>query len=255
MDYLIADAAVIPPESDAYYAEKIIRLPHCYLPQDSARVVANLSLSRANAGLPERGFVFCCFNHSYKITPEIFDVWMHLLRCVPDSVLWLNQLDNAAQHNLRREAEARQVAAERVIFAPFVPDDSEHLGRLRVADLFLDTPGYNAHATASDALWAGVPVLTVRGHTFPGRVGASLLQALGMDELIAPDLKGYEELALLLARDPARLSAIRRKLAENSRTQPLFNTAAFTRDLEWAYANVVDRLRQGPPLENLREKT
>ncbi len=245
MDYLIADGIVIPPESEAYFSEKVIRLPHCYLPQDSARAIANQPVSRARAGLPEQGFVFCCFNHSYKIIPEIFDVWMNLLRGVPGSVLWLNQLDSAAQRNLGSQAKIRGIEPERIIFAPFVPGDAEHLARLQAAGLFLDTPRYNAHATASDALWAGVPVLTIIGQTFPARVGASLLHALEIDELIAPDLNSYEELALLLAREPARLMAVRRKLAENSRTKPLFNTAEFTRHFELALHTVMKRLRDG----------
>ena len=245
MDYLIADGIVIPPESEAYFSEKIIRLPHCYLPQDSTRAITNQPVSRARAGLPEQGFVFCCFNHSYKIIPEIFDFWMNLLRGVPGSVLWLNQLDSTAQRNLGSQAKIRGIEPQRIIFAPFVRDDAEHLARLQVAGLFLDTPRYNAHATASDALWAGVPVLTMIGETFPARVGASLLRALEMDELIAPDLKSYEELALMLAREPARLMAVRRKLAEHSRTKPLFNTAEFTRHFESALHTVMRRLRDG----------
>ena len=245
MDYLIADGIVIPASSSAHYQEQIIRLPHCYLPQDQAREIAAAPVSRAAAGLPDRGFVFCCFNHSYKITREIFDVWIRLLGATPDSVLWLNQLDPAAQNNLKEHAQAKGIDPARIVYAPFVGDDSEHLARLRAADLFLDTPGYNAHATASDALWVGLPVLTVKGSTFPARVGESLLRAIGMEELIARDLDNYEQSALSLAQDRDRLTAMRRKLQENARTKPLFDTSGFTRHLEFAYQSVFDRLRQG----------
>ncbi|HEX5280597.1 MAG TPA: tetratricopeptide repeat protein [Micropepsaceae bacterium] len=245
MDYLIADPTVIPAGSDPCYSEKIIRLPHCYLPQDRSRAAADDKVSRAAAGLPEQGIVFCCFNHSYKIGPEIFDVWMRLLRNVPGSVLWLNKTHVSAQRNLLEAARARDVAPERIVFAPVVASDSGHLARLKAADLFLDTPGYNAHATASDALAAGLPVLTIMGDRFAARVGASLLRALGMDELIAGDLSEYEQLALGFARDPSRLAATRSRLAQNARTQPLFDTAKFTRQLETAYQMMVERNRQG----------
>lgn len=245
IDYLIADPTVVPPGSDASYSEKIVRLPDCYLPQDGSRQVSDAEVSRASAGLPEQGIVFCCFNHSYKIGPEIFDVWMRLLRNVPGSVLWLNNSHPAAQRNLLEEARVRDVAPERIIFAPFVVSDAEHLTRLRAADLFLDTPGYNAHATASDALVAGVPVLTIMGDHFAARVGASLLRAIGLNELIASDLRQYEELAMDLARDPSRLAAIRGRIAANRRSHPLFDTRGFTRHLESAYQMIVERSRQG----------
>ncbi len=245
IDYLIADPTVIPPGSDAWYSEKIVRLPHCYLPQDTSRAVSDVQVTRASAGLPEQGIVFCCFNHSYKIGPDIFDIWMRLLRNTPGSVLWLNSTNPAAGHNLLDEARARDVAPERLVFAPFVASDSEHLARFKAADLFLDTPGYNAHATASDALLAGLPVLTVRGDRFAARVGASLLRANGMDELVASDLCQYEELAMELAREPSRLAEIRRKMTGNARKQPLFDTRGFTRHLESAYQMIVERSRQG----------
>lgn len=244
VDYLVADAVVIPERHASCYSEKIIRLPHCYLPADDRRPVGQ-SPSRKDAGLPERGFVFCCFNHSYKITPDIFAVWMRLLRAVPSGWLWLSNLDPTAKRNILAEAQARNVDTARIIFAPFAGEDADHLARLSVADLFLDTNGYNAHATASDALWAGVPVLTICGDTFPARVGASLLRSIGLDELIAPDLGTYQQIALSLAADRSRLSDIRTKLARNRATHPLFNTRIFTRNLESAYATVVDRSRKG----------
>lgn len=240
-DYLIADEIVIPPGREGYYAERILRLPNCYLPQDDARVIADGSFAREAAGLPGDGVVFCCFNHAYKIGPEIFGVWMRLLRNVPGSVLWLNSINPQARSNLLEAVRQHDIAPESIVFAGFVPADSDHLARLRLASLFLDTPGYNAHATASDALWAGVPVVTITGDRFCGRVGASLLHSLGMDELITSDLSEYEQLALALARDPERLCAIRQKLAKNIRTYPLFDTARFTRDLEQLYERIAAR--------------
>ena len=235
MDYLIADPVVIPEASEPHYSEKIIRLPNCYLPADRARKIADTPISRTAVELPETGFVFCCFNHSYKIRREIFDLWLRLLQQIPGSVLWLNQMDPAAQRNISAHARARDVDPARIIFAGFVPDDADHLARLRLADLFLDTPGYNAHATALDALWAGLPVLTIAGDRFPARVGASLLNAVGLPELIARDFRSYEQMAFALATDHGRLRAIRGKLSDNIGTQPLFDTAAFTRQLESAF--------------------
>jgi predicted O-linked N-acetylglucosamine transferase (SPINDLY family) len=201
--------------------------------------------SRADAGLPETGFVFCCFNNSYKFTPEMFDIWMRLLKTVDGSVLWLSEPNAAANSNLKREAEARGVPSDRLIFAPFLPTVDEHLARLRLADLFLDTLPYNAHTTASDALKTGVPVLTTPGATFAGRVAASLLHAVGLPELIAPSLDEYEALALKLARDPEALALLRAKLEKNRETSSLFDTVRYTRHLEAAFAVMHERLRQG----------
>ncbi len=250
VDYLIADPIVIPPGSEGCYSEKIIRLPGCYLPADRTRRIADRPVSRSMAGLPERGFVFCCFNHSYKITRQIFGIWMGLLRQCPDGVLWLNQMNFAAQANLLAHARSSDVDPGRILFADFAPDDADHLARLRLADLFLDTPGYNAHATAIDALWAGVPVLTVAGETFPARVGASLLSAIGLPELIAADLSAYEQMGHTLARDAVRLRQLREKLAANRMSQPLFDTVSFTRDLEYAFETAMTRLRGGLPPES-----
>jgi predicted O-linked N-acetylglucosamine transferase (SPINDLY family) len=196
--------------------------------------------------LPESGVVFCCFNNNHKITPAIFDIWMRLLSACPGSVLWLLGDNPYAMHNLRREATARGVAPERLVFAPRVSAD-DHLARHRLADLFLDTLPYNAHATGADALWAGLPLLTCRGRAFPGLVGASMLSAVGLPELVTSSLTEYEELALALARDPERLAAIRSKLMRNRSTEPLFDTARFTRDLESAYTTMLERQRAGLP--------
>jgi predicted O-linked N-acetylglucosamine transferase (SPINDLY family) len=199
------------------------------------------------AGLPEAAFVFTCHNGEHKFAPEMFDIWMRLLQAVPGSVLWLRAPPTSAIGNLRREARARGVSPDRLVFASRVPDPADHLARLRLADLFLDTLPYNAHGTACDALWAGVPVLTCMGKTFAGRVAASLLHAIGLPELVTASLPEYEQTALLLARDPARLSALKAKLMRNRDTAPLFDTARFTRDLEFAYTSMQERHESGMP--------
>ena len=195
-------------------------------------------------GLPDTGFVFCCFNDNYKITPNVFSVWMRILHAVDDSVLWLFEDNPTAAGNLRREAAARGIAPQRLVFARRLPN-AEHLARHRCADLFLDTLPYGAHTTASDALWAGLPVLTCLGETFAGRVGASLLNAIQLPELITTAPDAYEELAIELARNPARLAALKAKLARNRLATPLFDTARFTRHIEAAYAAMMERHRAG----------
>src|SRR6185369_17109332 len=207
MDYVIADSMVIPPEHEPWYSERIVRLPDTYQCNDSKRRIAEHTPTRTEAGLPEQGFVFCCFNNNFKIQPEVFDVWMRLLAAIEGSVLWLIEDNVAAARNLTREASARGIAAERLIFAPRV-DLEVHLARHRVADLFLDTLPYNAHTTASDALWAGLPVLTRIGQTFAGRVAASLLSAIDLPELVVSSLQDYEAAALRLARNPTELAAL-----------------------------------------------
>jgi predicted O-linked N-acetylglucosamine transferase (SPINDLY family) len=234
IDYIIADPVCIPLGEDVYFSETVVRLADCYQPNDRRREIAETP-SREACGLPARGVVFCCFNNIYKIAPEMFAVWMRLLEQVPDSVLWLLDGNTAARQNLRREAGG---AADRLIFAPRQPMP-DHLARHRLADLFLDTLPYNAHTTASDALWAGLPVLTCRGKTFAGRVAASLLTAVGLPELIASSLADYEALALGLAREPARLAAVRDKLAANRHTAPLFDSVRFARAIETAYRQMV----------------
>jgi predicted O-linked N-acetylglucosamine transferase (SPINDLY family) len=246
MDYIVADEMVIPPEQQRHYSEKVVYLPDCYQANDSKRRIAQRTPARSEARLPDGAFVFCSFNASFKITPAIFDIWMRLVAAVDGSVLWLLEDNEAATANLKREAEARGVSPDRLVFAPRVSVE-DHLARHRLADLFLDTLPCAAHTTASDALWAGLPLLTAPGGTFAGRVAASALRAVGMGELIAPSLEAYESLALALARDPARLSSIRAKLARNRDTQPLFDTARFTRNLEAAYTTMWERYRSGLP--------
>jgi len=250
IDYLIADATVIPPTERELYDEKVAYLPHSYQPNDATKAIATDAPTREASDLPATGFVFCCFNQSFKILPRVFDAWMRLLRAIDGSVLWLLESNAAAARNLRREAAARGVAPERLVFAPRTPL-AAHLARHRHADLFVDTTPYNAHTTASDALWAGVPVVTCAGTTFASRVAASLLRATGLPELVAADLAGYESLALALARDPARLAAVRERLAATRAVEPLFDTAHFARDLERLYTAMVARQRAGLPPDHL----
>ena len=238
IDYIIGDPVVTPLEHQPFYAEKIVQLPNCYQPNDTKRAIAPTPTRRA-CGLPEQGFVFCAFNSAHKFTPEIFDVWMRLLAAVPGSVLWALSRSSTTEQNLRREAAARGIAPERLIFAPTQPL-AEHLARHRLADLFLDTLPYNAHTTASDALWAGLPVVTCAGETFAGRVAGSLLRAVGLPELVTTSLADYENAALALAREPQKLTALKDKLARNLRTAPLFDTVRFTKDLEAAYVRMWD---------------
>ena len=244
IDYLIADPTLIPPEHIPHYSEKIVYLPHTYQVNDSHRKISDRGMSRKDAGLPKEGFVFCCFNSNFKITPDVFAVWMRLLQKVEGSVLWLFEGDSTAASNLRQEAKKRGISADRLVFAERM-DLSDHLARYRLADVFLDTLYCNAHTTASDALWAGLPVLTCLGETFAGRVAASLLNAIGLPELIARSHDEYESLALALATDPQRLSAIKQKLAQNRTTHPLFDTALFTRHIESAYAAMWERHQAG----------
>lgn len=239
IDYLIADGITVPQPQTAFHSEQILYLPDCYQPNDHSRKPAEAALSRRSAGLPQTGFVFCCFNNNYKITPEIFDIWMRLLRAVDGSVLWLLEDNKLAAANIRREAERRGVSEQRLVFAQRVPQPV-HLARHALADLFLDTSPYNAHTTASDSLWMGLPIVTCPGNSFQSRVAASVLTAAGLPELIAPSLADYEALALGLARDPQSLSRIRARLAGNRDSCPLFDIARFTRNLEDAYITICD---------------
>ncbi|HEX3535756.1 MAG TPA: tetratricopeptide repeat protein [Stellaceae bacterium] len=246
IDYIIVDPVIAPADQQPHFTEKLVQLPYCYQPSDTTREIAPPPASRAAAGLPEGGFVFCCFNNSYKLNPAVFDLWMRLLCEAPDSVLWLLETNSLVAGNLRREAAARGVAPERLVFAPRLPQ-TEHLGRHRLADLFLDTFPYNAHTTASDALWAGLPLLTVAGATFAGRVAASLLHALGRSELIAASPAEYESRALQLARDPGQLAQLRHRLAEGRSWMPLFDMARYTRDIEAAYRRMWEGWCAGAP--------
>lgn len=234
MDYLIADSVVIPEDSKKFYDEKIVYLPNSYQANDEKRQISSKIYSRSELGLPDKGFIFCCFNNNYKITPKQFDAWMRILMLTENSVLWLIEDNPTASANLQKEAVQRGVSKERLIFAPRMPL-MEHLARHQVADLFLDTLPYNAHTTASDALWAGVPVLTCLGSTFPGRVSASLLTALNLPELITYSLQEYEDRAVKLATDSEFFQAAKNRLALNRTQEPLFNSALFTKNIENVY--------------------
>ncbi len=242
-DYIIADATVLPRNEQPFYAEHIVHLACCYQANDPARRI-DAAPTRTSQGLPEAGFVFCCFNNHAKITQTVFDIWMRLLHAVPGSVLWL--LEGSASDTLCTQARAHGIDAGRLIFAPLA-SQSAHLARLGLADLVLDTLPYNAHTTASDALWTGVPLVTCRGKSFAGRVAASLLTAIGLPELIAEDLDAYEALVLKLARDNAALGSLRKKLAANRHAAPLFDADRFRLNIEKAFSTMVERARRGEP--------
>lgn len=251
VDYIIADRTLIGEADREYYSEKVVYLPDSYMPNDRDRRIAEHRPSRAEAGLPPGGFVFCSFNRAAKLLPETFDIWMRLLNAVPRSILWLADPGRpVAIQNLRREAEARGAAADRLVFAPHLPRTEDHLARLSLADLFLDTEPYNAHATAADALWAGLPVLTLKGETFASRVAASLLNAVGLPEMVTETPQLYENVALMLAREPSTLAALKAKLARNRDTHPLFDTLRFTRQLETAYRRMWERAQSGAQPES-----
>lgn len=246
MDYLIADHAVLPDEALPCYSEQVIRLPASYQPNDSRRAVADNAGDRAHWGLPEQGTVFCSFNNNYKITPEVYASWMRILHRVPGSVLWLYIEHEAARARLLAEATRAGVAAERLVFARRAPH-AEHLTRYALADLFLDTFPCNAHTTASDALWMGLPVLTRRGRSFASRVAGSLLQAVGLPELVTATPEAYEDLAVALAQDPDRLARLRTGLLERRSSAPLFDTPTMARHLESAYRWIAQRQQAGLP--------
>lgn len=245
MDYLLADQYVVPEQDRGNFSEKIVYLPDTYLPTDGSLQLSPRMPTREEYGLPATGFIFCSFNHDYKINPPMFEVWMRLLHRVPGSVLWLMKLNSSAEANLVREARARGVDPARMIFATRVPSVGDHLARYQLAGLFLDTTPYNAHTTASDALRAGLPVLTVQGTAFPGRVAGSLLHAIGLPELIAPTLEAYEELAVRIASDAAELDDLKGRLRANRESHPLFDTKRFCRNLEQAYTGMQERRQAG----------
>jgi predicted O-linked N-acetylglucosamine transferase (SPINDLY family) len=244
MDYIIADKTLIPPQSQQSYSEKIVYLPNSYQVNDRKRLISDKHFTRLELGLPEDGFVFCCFNNNFKILPATFYGWMRILKAVDGSVLWLFQDNTWAVDNLKKEFEKQGIAAERLVFAKRLPL-SEHLARHRQADLFLDTFPCNAHTTTSDALWVGLPVLTLIGRSFASRVAASLLNAVGLPELITSTQEEYEALAIELAVSPNKLEDIKLKLANNLITTPLFDTLCFTKNIEAAYVDMHGRYHAG----------
>jgi predicted O-linked N-acetylglucosamine transferase (SPINDLY family) len=250
IDYIIADPLVIPPEHCKFYTEKIIFLPNTYQPNDNVRVIAHTTTRRSDFNLPDDSFVFCCFNNNYKISRREFDIWMRLLGKVEGSVLWLLNSNEWAKTNLQKEAEKRGIDSSRLVFAAVLPH-AEHLARHKHADLFIDTFNYNAHTTASDALWSGLPIVTKQGKQFAARVCASLLTAVGLPELITHSDTEYERLILELATDPERLGAIRADLAENRLTKPLFDTKLYTRHFEKGLWQAYSLYFNGKQPENL----
>ena len=250
MDYIIADHTIIPKENQPFFTEKIVYLPNSYQVNDTKRKVSDRVFTRSELGLPEKGFVFCCFNNNFKITPHTFDSWARILKEVPGSVLWLLEDNALAKANLIKEAQSRGLSEDRLVFAGRL-ELSEHLARHRQADLFIDTIPCNAHTTASDALWVGLPVLTLLGKSFAGRVAASLLTAIGMPELITHTPEEYEAVAIDLAKNPEKLKALKEKLETNRLTTPLFNTQLITKQIESAYQQMYERYQAGMQAENL----
>ena len=240
IDYIIADKILISPKLQSCYSEKVIYLPNSYQVNDSKRLISDRKFTRQELGLPLNGFIFCCFNNNYKILPATFEGWMRILKAVEGSILWLFQDNSWAAENLKKEAEKQGIAPNRLVFAECLPLP-EHLARHRQADLFLDTFPYNAHTTTSDALWTGLPVLTLMGSSFASRVAASLLNAVGLPELITSTQEEYEALAIDLALSPNKLADIKLKLAKNRLTAPLFDTPLFTKNLESAYIKMYER--------------
>lgn len=238
IDYIITDKTVTPQHHARYYSEKFVYLPHCYQVNDNTQAIAKKDWGKPDFGLPKSGLVFCSFNQAYKIEPIMFHSWMRILQKVPESVLWLKGTNKTVNANLIGEAEFRGVKAERLVFAKKMPTKEEHLARLALADLALDTRVFNGHATTSDALWAGVPVVALKGNHFASRVSASILTAIGLPELIAETLEHYEALAVGLGSNRNDLKAIRKKLSRNRQREPLFDTPRFVRNLEAAYKEI-----------------
>jgi len=253
IDYILGDKTLFTLADAVFYSEKLVQLPDSYQPNDRKRQISTKVFTRQEAGLPENGFVFCCFNNNYKILPQTFDCWMRILKRVEGSSLWLFAENQTAMANLKKEAGIRGIDPTRLVFATRaeLPD---HLARHRLADLFLDTLPYNAHTTASDALWAGLPVLTRFGSTFAGRVAASLLNAIGLPELITHSSEDYEALAIELACDKEKLQRIRDKLAKNRLTAPLFDTPLYAKHLEAAYEAMYRRYQAGLPPDHIEIK-
>jgi predicted O-linked N-acetylglucosamine transferase (SPINDLY family) len=250
IDYIIADQIVVPTHQQDFYSEKIVYMPNSFQANDRERSISDKIFTRTELGLPPNGFVFCCFNTSYKINPDVFGIWMRILNQVSDSVLWLVADNKIAENNLRREAAANNISGDRLIFAPRI-QYAEHLARLPSADLFLDTAPFNAGTTASDALWAKLPVLTRLCDGFSGRMAASLLTAIGLSELITSTRQEYTELAIALATNPKQIAALKHRLSQNLLTKPLFNTQLFARHVEQAYEAMYERYQSGLPPENI----
>ena len=250
IDYIIADPVTIPDENSDFYSEKIIYMPHTYQANDDKRKIAKTNSKRVDFNLPEKGFVFCCFNQIYKISPKEFNIWMRLLRNVNNSVLWLIKSNKLVEHNFSKEAKRQGIDPLRIVFAEKL-SHSEHLARHKHADLFIDTFNYNAHTTASDALWAGLPIVTKQGKQFSARVTSSLLTACGLPELITKNEKEYEDLIYELATNPKKLKTISLKLSENKKNKPLFNTKQYTNNFEKGLQKAYDLYINGEHPKNI----
>jgi predicted O-linked N-acetylglucosamine transferase (SPINDLY family) len=251
MDYLIADRTLIPKEKQHHYSENIAYLPNSFMVNDTKNKVSNRVFTRAEAGLPTYGFIFCCFNNHYKITPSTFIRWMRILSKVDGSILWLPKGNSTSVNNLKKEAKKNSVDENRIIFASRLTLREDHLNRIQLADLFLDTMPYNAHATTSDALQVGLPVLTCIGNSFASRVAASLINSVNLPELITNTKEQYESLAIQLANNPEKLITIKEKLNNNLTKSPLYDTPLYTQHLESAYRAMYERYQQGLEPEHI----
>jgi predicted O-linked N-acetylglucosamine transferase (SPINDLY family) len=252
IDYILADPVVIPEDQRALFGQPIVDLPGTYLGYDSSQKISGNPPTRLEQGLPNDGVVFCAFNNTFKIGPELFGIWMRILRQSDNSVLWLSGTSDAAVANLRHEAEARGIDADRLCFAPYMKSRADYLGRYRLADLFLDTLPFNAQTTACDALWAGLPVLSRLGSTFVGRVAASVLGVMGLPELITHSEEEYEALALKLAKNPSMIADLKNKVALNRHTCRIFDPERFRRGIEAAYEAIYERYQKGLPPCHIR---
>jgi protein O-GlcNAc transferase len=252
VDYLIADRHVIPSDEECHYSETIVRLPHTYQVTDDRRIESGQTWSRAQAGLPPEGLLLAALHQTYKLNPVVFDIWMRLLHRLPGATLWLFDKNLGAVRQLRHEAAARGIDPRRLVFAPEI-SQAEHLSRLRLADLLLDTWPYSSHTTASDALWVGVPVVALRGRGFAARVSASIVSAAGLADLVVGSLEDYEALITRICTEPGRLTTLRRRVESSVRASPLFDTAGFTRALETCFERMYERYRAGLPPGPLSE--
>ena len=250
IDYIIAHKTLIPKENQKFFSEKIIYLPDSYQPNDYTKKMSKKVFTREELSLPKNAFVFCCFNQNYKITPNIFNIWMKILKKIEGSVLWLIKDSNEGANNLKKEANKRGINPDKIIFAKRMTI-SEHLARHKMADLFIDTFPYTAHTTCSDALWSGLPVITLMGQSFASRLSGTLLNAVGLNELIATTEKDYEDLIINLAKDSNQLKIIKNKLEKNKINQPIFNTKLYTKKIESAYKEIYKRYHSDLPLENI----
>jgi len=245
IDYIIADLTIIPEDKKKYYSENIVYMPNCFMVSDTKSKISKKVFTREDSGLPNEGFVFCCFNNHYKITPKVFTSWMRILTKIDGSVLWLSEANITIINNLKKQAERSGIDTNRLIFAPRLKFKEDHFNRIKLADLFIDTLPYNAHTTCSDALRMGVPVLTCIGKSFASRVAASLLNAVNLPELVATSREQYESIAIKLASDPEKLKLIKEKLASNLSTTPLYDSPLFTKNLESAYKTMYDSYQKG----------